>query len=329
MLKTIAAMIIALGHFFFWRRQTNRFPATFFLAVDFFFIASGFSLMNSMYRKGDMSFEDYCKNLIVSRITRLWVPYVLMALICIGIHVYTTGEHMSLSSISMVLFCGQAWGFSFGENIISNSTIGIAWCLSVELYLSILWFPVMFKVRKHKWEIGLFLSLVVFVCLHILVNYSEEFMGITYARLPIAGLSLPGGVVRGILGYALGGLVYFARQFIAGQKNIKNLSTEIWTLSELMLVVLIVSVFGRTMPDRRNEYLFPFFMTLLVLVFTLERGLCSKVLSKKCFAQISSLFFGIYLVHPMAIQLLDSVSGGGNKIYCFYGAWRRNIQGNV
>ena len=83
MLKTFAAIIIATGHFFAWTGQESMFPSSFVLACDFFFISSGFTLTNSIYRKNNMSQTEYCKNLIVSRITRLWVPYVLLAIIYI------------------------------------------------------------------------------------------------------------------------------------------------------------------------------------------------------------------------------------------------------
>lgn len=184
-LKGIAAFLVAFGHFYYWTGKGNVFPSSFILAVDFFFIASGFTLVNAIYNK-KISEKEYIKYIVTARITRLFIPYFLLS--CCYILVWALLKRpLDAYTIIMSLLLGQSLGFSFGEPIISNTVIGIAWCLSAEFYLSIVLCPLVYKFKAHIIKIIYISSIICFLSFHIIINFSPDFMNVNYYRIQLGG----------------------------------------------------------------------------------------------------------------------------------------------
>ena len=300
-LKGLAALIIASGHYFAWGTSGGGIPSSFILAVDLFFVISGFTLTNAAYKKDFLNNQDYYSYLIQSRIIRLYLPYLFILLLYIISYIIKRRYwDLDLYVISMVLLLLQGWGFSFGETIINNTTIGIAWCLSVELYLSIFVFTLLFKYRRRPNIIIFICCTMIGICYNCLVNYSPDFMNVTYNRINLGIISITFGVVRAVLGYGIGIIIYYIKKYNNPFKIFeKNNSMSIL---EIIIIGFIILLYAPNY-NRTNEYIFPIFAGIMTLLFTSSNGPISKLLQTKFFQKLGSLSFAIYLVHPIIISI--------------------------
>lgn len=296
-LKGIAAIIIATGHYFVWKGY--EFSPAFILAVDFFFIVSGFTLTNSIFKR-ECSTQEYCTYLFKSRLIRLYFPYLLIALLYIVVS-FIKENKADLYAAFMSLLLLQGYGFSFGESIISNSTIGICWYLSVEFYLAFLIFPIVFKMKSTVYKEILFFGFIAFICLNILVNSSPNYMNVTYERVYIGIISITFGCIRALLGYSLGILSYLSVLAVSKFKNVK----KIFIIAEPVIVLLIVFAYQNGY-NRFNEYVFPFLASLCVIIFANSYGYISKILNISFFQKIGVLSFSVYLLHPICISFFKN-----------------------
>ena len=79
--RTLLALSVALGHFFYWNGVSTYFPRSFFIAVDFFFVLSGFVITQSIINTKSENFDEFIKLFAINRIARLFPLYIFVFLI--------------------------------------------------------------------------------------------------------------------------------------------------------------------------------------------------------------------------------------------------------
>src|SRR3990167_8393143 len=79
--RTLLALIVALGHFFLWNGVYHKIPESFFLAVDFFFVLSGFVLTQTVFESKATSTHFFISEFIKRRFFRLFPLYITLYLL--------------------------------------------------------------------------------------------------------------------------------------------------------------------------------------------------------------------------------------------------------
>ncbi|WPO97978.1 acyltransferase [Pseudomonas sp. HR96] len=261
-----------------------------FVLVEFFFILSGFVLFHTYGQR--LNTGSDLKNFFISRTARIF-PL-----------------HLTMLAVYLVLECGRKLaenkGFSFNEpafsgataphellpnalllqswlnNTITGSFNYPSWSISIEYYLYLIFGALALLARNNKIKIFAVISLVSFITL---------WNGESWLKLEI---------FRGTSSFFAGACLYLV------YNRIKDLDLHgvDFNLLEIALVLgsyrLIVSSI-----DHKGVYATLLFC-VLILVFSFERGVISRLLSHRVFLWLGSLSFSIYLTHAAILFVYKS-----------------------
>jgi len=290
-LRGIAALWVVLFHYF-----TPVFLATpllcilghGYLAVDLFFVLSGFVLcLNySAYFVNGVTGQQYW-NFLSRRIARIY-PLYLATLVVAAILVTRRllqfwGTHFSVTLLANV-FLVQNLGFWQSVDI-------PAWSVSVE-WISYLIFPaLMFCIYlRHaavSWA-ALILSIVTIVALY---TWNLSHGGWPKAFDITVG---PASIARGLTEFTLGVLSYRALTTPFGQR----LSRHPWAVNGITFVLLILLAMRGS--DIFVVFLYPFFILSLLK----GSALVSRILGSVMLEYLGLISFSVYLVHTLLNPLL-------------------------
>lgn len=70
--RGIFAILVAIGHWFYWQGEKDLYPRSFILAVNFFFILSGYVLTQQAFYSKNIA-EQYFVKFLKSRLFRLYL----------------------------------------------------------------------------------------------------------------------------------------------------------------------------------------------------------------------------------------------------------------
>lgn len=196
------ALCVAVGHYFFWNGKFDVIPLSFILAVDYFFILSGFVLSWSVLRKKDFDSFDFAK----SRLLRLYPVYIFSVIITYLIsrllHVHFGKP--DLGNIFQIISIGSMLPFVKSSNFVFFEPLGVSWSISAELWIGIIFFPILYVLNKKSIQLVFpFLIITILLCFFTITNsnYSNEYMNLHYHKF---SQLIPFGFIRCLLGYALG-----------------------------------------------------------------------------------------------------------------------------
>lgn len=295
-LRTILAVGVALGHYFYWNNTPTPFPQSFFLAVDFFFVLSGFVLTQSILNESSPDGESFVKKFFLRRVFRLWPLYTVVFAVETILLILDFGRDLDPAYYFLTSFLLlQSIGFDAGaRQIFQATTIGIAWSISVEFWLGIVYFPAIFALRQKPNLIALSCGIAAIFALLLLINFSPLALNVNLQRV---GVIFTLGSVRGLLGFALGTLAFIFYRAIDGAAINKAPAT----LLEIVLISSLYFLYGRNGYNHQNDYVAPIIFAIVILVVALGNGAVSKFLSMSTFRLFRPLSYAIYLVHPFFI----------------------------
>lgn len=251
-----------------------------YLAVDLFFIMSGFVIaLNYGHKFNSLSWAQY-QTFIWARIARLYPLHLfIMALYVLNPILIQTlsskkflGQRYDLSYYVMSLFLVQNWGFT--EDIAWNVP---AWSISTEFFVY-LTFPLLWvaasKLAQHRLlEIGAAFFLV---ALAIVGHFVLGELGGYIAKL---------GLVRCVLEFSLGLLLFL----LVREGRVSS--------SSKALVVLIPTVAISLLLNLPDYLVAPAIFMLLILALLNDKVLGSKVLNRTPLIWLGEISFSTYLVH--------------------------------
>jgi peptidoglycan/LPS O-acetylase OafA/YrhL len=281
------------------------------LAVDFFFLLSGFILAYT-YLAADGSARGGKRAFWVARIARIYPLYLLGLLL--GMEPYLVSGHRLFgvgTSAVASLFLLQAW---------IPSTLGWnqpAWSLSVEAFFYLL-FPLLLPLAAHLSRRGLWRVVVgawaVFAAI-ILVLY---LLGLHYATLWWWGdfvrynplVSLP----EFIVGMTLG-LLFVRSDGVSGlhRWSDRGLNRAIAVVATLLLALLLIASATRYSTgdlDSMAVFALPFLATLIGLL-AFGRGVISRALAHPRMLWLGEISYGVYIVHWPVWFLLSALAVSG------------------
>lgn len=291
--RTILATSVALGHYFYWNNIGTYFPRSFFVAVDFFFVLSGFVITQSIINSKNESFSNFLKEFVIRRATRLFPLYIVVFFITCALLIFS---HKLDAFFYFVIsfFLLQSMGFDIGsQSIFSDTSIGIAWSLSVEFWIGIMFFPVIFLLKKNTVVLTYILSIIVIIFLSIIfnlspsidVNFQRAYPFITFAS------------IRGLIGFSTGAISFLIYKLIFEA----FVSKKIITLCEV--IVLLIICFTIYIPDsnNRNEFISYFVFSAFIVFISCEKGMLGRLLKSRYLSIFRYPSYSIYLIHPLFV----------------------------
>lgn len=285
-LRGLAAMVVVVFHFSpGWAG---------YLAVDFFFVLSGFIISYSyIYRRPSVGFYRFTW----SRLIRLYPLHVftigLFALSYYtvegGLPSYKDGnfqtliQHITLMQNVGLSYGGVTWNYP-------------SWSISVEFWVGLAFFWLVSPKTG-----SLIIISVSAICLVAIV--------LNYGHLDVYSKNIYGvfnsGLLRGAASFGLGLIAYRLYLLASGKK----LSYSFVTVCELLsCFIVLVVVFIRGSKYSVVDIMAPFSFLLLVLCFSLERGFLSKIASYA--SPLGEISYSIYLNHIPILMIVHYVFQG-------------------
>ena len=290
--RGILALAVALGHFFYWTGNGNNYPVSFVYSVDFFFVLSGFVLTASILndsKSGDAWFVSFFER----RVLRIFPVYLTCALIGIILTRVVAGLDPQINLLRSVqlLFLGQMTGFSDGGNFLEYSSAGVAWSISAEMWVGLIFFPLVYLLRHHRYVMFALSVLGALVCTIVMNRYAPHGMDTTYGQLTPF---ITGGSVRCMLGFCYGFIAHYAVSRYRIKMN--------FTIAQILICAVIIFVFVRLNFKSQHGLLSPLFSAALIYCFSFK-GFLSDRMSGFVSEWTGKLSYSIYMVHPCILCL--------------------------
>lgn len=288
-LRGFAAIAVAVFHF-----SAHGWGG--YLAVDFFLVLSGFILSHSyLYRDKTVGTADFLGH----RLARLY-----------PLHVYTLVTYTVVTLLTTNALPAYKDGtlFTFFQQLTLTHNVGLnpggmtwnypSWSISVEFWVNVLF--IFFVTRQTANATLLFVAVAGLALIYFNTGHLDTHAANYYSFLN-------SGMVRGIASFLLGVLSY--RIYIRCQRiGVMPISVLSASLLEATCVIgVAVILFWRDGNVSRLDFLAPFLFVLVVVVFSLERGVLSQVLKK--FSYLGLISYSIYLNQITVLDLARHVAG--------------------
>lgn len=274
--RGIAALMVVQFHF-------SGFKGS-YLAVDFFFVLSGFVIAHAYLYK-----QRTLQEFIVNRIARLYplhlftfVTFIAVALLSgMEIPQYPDGntfivlQHLTLTH--NIGFSSQS-GYTFNYP---------SWSISVEFWVSII--IVCFISRYTRTALLFFVSTIFLI---IIYNHAYNLLGASTHNIY---MFVNSGLLRGAAGFLLGIVAY--RIYLAYVGSISQFWVVVCQLACLFAAVILI--FNRQEMFSRIDVFAPFLFMLMVAAFAIEVGFLCFLLNK--IKWLGLISYSIYLNHAGVI----------------------------
>lgn len=261
-----------------------------YIAVEFFFILSGFLMMKHIEDNSEESVTEYLKN----RIVRLYPVYILAFIVMAVIR-----SHISGLNIFKIVIPNWLEAFmlqSIGTNIfpyVNNP----AWYVSSLLIGSYLIYYLLKKFREaYLYFIGPVTVIVVFSYMYRTYGRLENFYTTT-------GFFFNSGLMRAVMGLTIGIYVFLLSKGCGN--GLKRIPFAIRIVLEIVFLAGPV-VFALLVEDGSYDFLFVIVFAIGILLASLNEEVSGFTNSNPIKA-LSGLSYAMYLSHFAAIFFLNCI----------------------
>lgn len=287
-----------------------------YLAVEFFFILSGYFLMSSILNKGEIEnigkeTRDYLCKKIKALLPNFYFA-LLVAAVAQGIKWHMQGFHRMQI---IVRYFDVIYEFLFIHMAgIGNVRVnGVDWYISAMLLSMAILYPIARKYRDYFMYVGAPLFSI------FMIGLLFRSVGhLSLAALPAENLRIHQGLFRALAEISIGCALYPFVQKLK-QSSFTPLAEALLSLIELVLYVVIlgVMIFAK-------EKMYDFYV-LFLIGLALSLSLSQKGKSMKCFhfslcSYLGSLSLDLYLAHsylPSVIKYFFPESSYYSKLIIF------------
>ena len=289
-MRGIAALLVAFHHIAeyidpYIPTLLSKLVHNSYLAVDFFFVLSGFIIA---YTYTD-NFKKYStpalKAFYIKRIARIYPLHLLIWLgyLSIPLAFYATGR--VFSSVDRYSIDGYFWGLTLMHNWgwLDQLQWNIpSWSISTELLAYLFFPPIIVVVNRSYQAFGRpIVLLLIFLCLSLLsyfyaINDSKH-IGDNIERL---------GFLRCLL------------EFFSGVCIWKLFSSDSGELKKSANIVLLIGISATLFAGDLQNYYYAPLVIMCIFVFTLyDKVILFPVFSKPLLVWLGEISYSIYLVH--------------------------------
>ncbi len=296
-LRGIAALVVVFAHFqpFFWSRVVHWG----FLAVDLFFIMSGFVLTKT-YEARILSGAIGARDFLVRRFARL-AP----------LHYLTLGVFLIAEVVSWLTGHGHAvnWYmplYSFFLNLAFLQNVGlthemtwngVSWSISTEMVVNLMWFYVLVRLRP---SIAFFVSVIVVAGLFIFTTMGAN-LDFTFANK--FGINI--GLVRCVMGFSLG--VVMARTMsVNGRRSMGGNAGAVLVVA---LLAFVAYAYQKPGMEGADYVVVLFAYPALIFVSLGNRSFLSPILRSKPMVFLGDISYSVYLTHPLIGMVVGRLFG--------------------
>lgn len=287
-IRGLAALAVVLFHL------QPTFPG--YLAVDLFFILSGFVLSFRYFdstRSRDLSLADF----VVARLSRLYPLHLFTLLAVLAIYLWFDSFPPT----------GEGYIFSFIVNLLLIQNTGIStwwltwnepsWSISVELWVNIIVFA--YLAIKCNTLTLLLLSLGSYILLLANNQHLDLHIHMMFNFINT-------GLLRCFAGFFLGMVLFRVYQRVQMFDVIKPGWQWFVTFSFLEIAAFAASAYLMFVPAKQSimDYNAPFAFAALVLIFSFQLGVLSKLINLTRLTYLGTLSFSIYLNHYWVLALM-------------------------
>jgi peptidoglycan/LPS O-acetylase OafA/YrhL len=297
--RGVAALAVAVYHLplaFPWSGLTAW--RNLELAVDFFFVLSGFVIAHAA--RGGLPTSESAAAFLVRRFFRVWPLHAAVLLLFVLLEAFKlvvslkvalplearpfTGNFGAESIFTNLVFL-QAWGLHAG-----TTWNGPSWSISGEVACYVIFAFATLLLPRRRDAVMAALAVAAFL---LLASVSGEGIFLTHDF----------GVPRAVLGFSVGVLVYRAM----GRISLGGTAQELFAL----LALAVFMVF--TGPDW-TSLLSPVVFAYVVATHASERGIVSRLLLSCAVQWLGLMSYAIYMVHTLVYQFLRIGLKAGEKL---------------
>lgn len=172
--------------------------------------------------------------------------------------------------------------------------VTVSWALGLEYHIGNLFFPFVFWIRKKVGEnFLLILSISLFIVnLSILKHNSPNFLEIHFLEYK----NIPMGIFRILVSYSAGVIT----AVVVEKYRLIN-KKFLFIFLEFLILIILFKFYGKVNYNRENEFVFPIIISIMIYIFSYERGILSWILKK--FSILGKYSFAIYLSHPIFYEI--------------------------
>lgn len=264
-----------------------------FLAVDLFFILSGFFFALNL--NTTKSLGQFLKKKLI----RLYPVLIFMLLIgWLGAAVFNLYD-LSIYPSILSLFGLNGTGFVKSLEHWQQGSSQF-WYVSAMLWVFALYFY-LFKNYQKK-NVNLVLALLIFFSYSLLINNSFDVS-------QMIGLFFKGGMCRALGGIGIG--CFIAQWYSSNKEKIQDSVLDIYqtlfvTFVEFLCLFFTINnlLFHEIKFD--NYFIFILVFTLTIILFLYNKGFISRLLNQDIFPYLAKYTYSIYMVHCFVIFNLNN-----------------------
>jgi peptidoglycan/LPS O-acetylase OafA/YrhL len=289
--RGLAAILVILFHIPDSRMlEGNQLVARGYMAVDFFFVLSGFVMAHSYLKK--INDLPSAKNFVVKRFKRIYPLHFFTLLMFATFETarFVVDQYFVKLNTPPFENCDIP---TLIANLTLTHSVGLfdhlswnipSWSISVEFYVYIAWALLLIVFRKKLWLVGLF-SLPFIGWFIWKFNGNMEY---TYDF----------GFIRCLFGFVLGMYAYqFAKRFE------KRMSRTLATFTEMALIVTTGWLLSGISVN--YHWLLPFWFAIVIIFFSTETGYVARLFAHNRLKFLGELSYSYYLTHIVIIRSLD------------------------
>lgn len=267
-----------------------------YIGVSFFFILSGFILAYN-YRDSILNKKVSNKDFFIARIARIYPLHLLTLLIAVPITLQNVNFEIS-QWLKQLLFNSTLTQSFIPIKKIYFSFNSPSWSISTELFFYLM-FPLLIllisKIKNFKYSKGLFIPFLLFVPILMVITPLDYYKSLFYVN-PFFR----------IFDFIIGILLFELYERIKKQQRF--IHYNILEISSVLLLVLFF-VFHREFPlVLRYSVYYWLPMSLLILIFSFQKGFISNFLSNRVLILLGEISFGFYMFHQLILKYFKDLN---------------------